>query len=144
MKKIIKLTESDLMRIVKRVINENIEPKKGDYISLFCANHKENNSITINKVEYYKYIENNSSDKLILQKPLGSYSDKVYSSADDRDTYTLNIELITGDVLKKSLKVTDNDTYMMTYNVGGDYYCSSKSKLSPEWEAFFKEKNITF
>jgi hypothetical protein len=77
------------------------------------------------------YIENTLSDKLILQKPLGSYSDKVFSSAVDRDTYTLNIELITGDVLKKSLKVTDNDTYMMTYHVGGDYYCSSKSKLSP-------------
>ena len=59
MKKIIKLTESDLMRIVKLVINENIEPKKGDYISLICANPKKNNSITINKVEYYNYIENN-------------------------------------------------------------------------------------
>ena len=141
MKKIIKLTESDLMRIVKLVINENIEPKKGDYISLICANPKKNNSITINKVEYYNYIENNPSDKLILQKPSGSYSDKVYSSSSDGD-YTLNVELINDPDLKKDLGITTDNTYMLTYNVGGRFYCTPKTTLSPTWETFFQEKNI--
>ena len=147
MKKIIKLTESDLMRIVKRVINENTEPKKGDYVSLKCVspNPNDNRAKMIDRVEYSDYLTNSEPlpAKLILQSPSGLPSDEVFSSAGGSDTYTLNIELITGEVLKKTLNVTDNDTYMMTYNVGGRFYCSPKTTLSPTWEAFFQEKNIT-
>jgi len=33
---------------------------------------------------------------------------------------------------------------MMTYNVGGRFYCSTKTTLSPTWKSFFQEKNIKF
>ena len=147
MKRVIRLTESDLMRIVKRVINEQNEPKKGDYISLKCVSPNPNDGRVkiIDRVEYSDYLEDSEplTDKLILQKPSGVPSDEVFSSDSGSDTYTLNIEPVTGEVLKQALKVTDGDTYVMTYNVGGRFYCTPKTTLSPTWEAFFQEKNIT-
>jgi hypothetical protein len=148
MKKTIRLTENDLIRMIKKVIKEQTEPKKGDYITLKCVNPNPKNSSgkIIDGVEYSDYLENSQplSDKLILQRPSGLPSDEVFSSGGENDTYTINIELIEDDVLKRALNVTDDNTYIMTYNVGGRFYCSPKTKLSPTWESFFKEKNITF
>jgi hypothetical protein len=145
MKKIIKLTESDLMRIVKRVINENTEPKKGDYISLKCINPYTKNGKVIEPVEFYEYLDGSEplSDKLIVQRPSGIPSDEVFSSGGGSDKYTLSVILIDDPDLKKDLGITTDKAYMLTYNVGGNFYCSSKKTLSPSWSSFFKEKNIT-
>jgi len=148
MKKTIRLTENDLIRIIKKVITEQTEPKKGDYITLRCINPNPNNNSgkIIDQVEYSDYLENSKplSDNLILQKPSGLPYDEVFSSDDGKDTYNLNIELIKGDVLKRALNINDDNTYMMTYNVGGRFYCSTKTTLSPTWKSFFQEKNIKF
>jgi hypothetical protein len=145
MKKIVRLTESDLMRIVKRVINEQSEPRKGDYISLKCINPYNNSGKVIEPVEFSEYLDNSEPlpDKLVVQRPSGIPSDEVFSSGGDNDTYTLSVTLIEDPDLKQDLGITTENGYMLTYNVGGKFYCSSKKTLSPSWTSFFKEKNIT-
>ena len=142
MKKTIRLTENDLIRIVKRVLTEQPEPKKGDYITLSCINPFNDNGKIIDQVEYLDYVETSKPHHLILQKPSWMPSDEVFSEGPDK--YTLNIELIEGDVLKQALNVTNDNTYLMTYNVGGRFYCSPKTTLSPSWKSFFQEKNIKY
>jgi len=144
MKKIIRLTESDLMRIIKRVISEQTEPQKGDVIKLQCINPLTNNGKIISPVEFAEYLGDSKPlpDKLILQRPSNIPSDEAFSSGGGNDTYTLNIELITDPKLKQILNITNDDTYMMTYNVGGRFYCTPKRPISPTWESFFTEKNI--
>jgi hypothetical protein len=144
MKKIVRLTESDLMRIVRRVINENVEPSKGDTITLRCINPLTNNGKMISPVEYVNYISNADPipDKLIVQRPSDLPSDEVFSSDQGKGSYTLNIEMVKDEDLKRVLNITDDDTYVMTYNVGGRFYCTPKKPISSTWESFFTENNI--
>jgi len=144
MKKVVKLTESDLMRIVKRVINEQTEPKKGDVIALRCINLLTNSGKVIQPVEYVDYLDNSEPlpDKLVVGRPSNLPSDEVFSSGGERDEYTLSIELISDPKLKQTLGITDDDTHVMTYNVGGKLYCTPKKPISPTWDSFFREKNI--
>ena len=146
MKKIVRLTESDLMRIVKRVINEQNTPTERDFISLKCASLNPNDSRAkmIEHVIYSEYLEKSDPlpAKLILKRPSDLPSNEVFSTGGDSVEYNLNIELVTGEVLKRALNITDDDTHVMTYNVGGRFYCTPKSKLTPTWEAFFRDKNI--
>lgn len=144
MKKIVRLTESDLIRIVKRVINENTTPQKNDTISLRCINPLTNSGKVIDPVEFVSYIDAKPlPDKLIVQRPSNIPGDEVFSTGDGKSTYTLNIELIEDEELKKVLNITDEDTYVMTYNVGGRFYCTPKKPISQTWNSFFNEKNIT-
>jgi len=131
MKKIIRLTESDLMRIVRRVINENTEPSKGDYLSLKCINPNTKNGKVIDSVEFYEYRDGPKplSDKLVVQRPSGMPSDEVFSSGGGNDTYTLTVKLINDPNLKKDLGITIDNAYMLTYNVGGSFYCRDRKSV---------------
>ena len=144
MKKVVRLTESDLMRIIKRVINEQSEPKKGDLLSLRCINPLTNNGKIIQPVEFVEYLTDSDPlpDKLVVSRPSNIPSDEVFSSGGGNDTYTLNIELVNDPKLKQTLGITNDDTYVMTYNVGGRMYCTPKQPISPTWDSFFTEKNI--
>jgi hypothetical protein len=144
MKKVVRLTESDLMRIVKRVINESTEPSKGDVIALRCINLLTNSGKVIQPVEFVDYLENSEPlpNKLVVGRPINLPSDEAFSSGGERDEYTLNIELITDPKLKQALGITDNDTHVMTYNTGGKLYCTPKRPISSTWDSFFTEKNI--
>jgi hypothetical protein len=141
MKKVIRLTESDLMRIVKRVINEQSEPENGDVIKLLCVNPLTNNSKVISPVEFSNYLDKSEPlpDKLVVKRPSNIPSDEAFSSDGE---YILNIELITDPKLKQVLNITNDDTYMMTYNVGGRFYCTPKRPISATWDSFFTDKKI--
>ena len=76
MKKIIKLTESDLHRIVRRVIKESSqEPITLEYIIEKSETDRKTDSFCKSKSDYDICLLQKSSDKMILQKKYGSKKD---------------------------------------------------------------------
>ena len=67
MKKVIRLTENDLVRIVKRVINEQTTPPSEAKLSLFCQALKINSSFREYQLSFDREMdEENSSFVLVV------------------------------------------------------------------------------
>jgi len=81
MKKIIKLTESDLHRIVRRVIKESSqEPITLEYIIEKSETDRKTDSFCKSKSDYDICLLQKSSDKMILQKKYGPKKEFLQSN----------------------------------------------------------------
>jgi hypothetical protein len=146
-KKIVKLTESDIRRIVMRVLKENIQlstnatqlnkkPSLSDGLNLTCVqlNIKDpKNSLSTNIGPFpwsqVKYDKESRPVKLIIRRSEDLPSDGVF------DDIILEFEEVTDPKLKGVL--TDKKYVMKTYQtqeIQGKQYCRVNGDMDPEWD----------
>ena len=134
MKKIVRLTESQLVVLINRIIKEGTTPLENDLMTLTCLNPSDGSVQRINNVIYKNYSESGLSPKLTLSNPPNKPSSSITGE------YVISVERPT-EKIKRHFNLKDESS-LMTYSVGPTkYYCSSKS-FSNAWDSFFKEKNI--
>jgi len=138
MKKTIKLTESDLMRIVKKVLREQTAPKD-KVINLFCQNDIKDSSfrehnLTFNREEDKFGGLNAGGFKRLYLTP---------SSLIPRETYEpdeITLDIIPADKMNKNFleksKLDDQSgqtIYFISYRTGAPYFCSVDAGTDKEW-----------
>jgi hypothetical protein len=145
MSKIIKLTESDLMRIVKKVLNEQKAPI-GKKINLFCQNDVLHNgsgssfrehNLTLDREEDMRGGISGGGFKRLYLTPDSNIPRETY----DSDEITLDI--IPSDRMNKSFleksKMDDElgqTIYFIGYKTGAPYFCSPDAGTDKDWESY--------
>jgi len=140
-RKIITLTENDLMRIVKRVITEQTAPK-GKVINLFCQNDirddsfRENDLIFRSEQDMYGGINGKGFKRLFLTPSNSLIPRETYED----DTFVLDImpaNKLNKDFLNQSELDDPNATiYFIGTKFSSPYFCRIDSGTDPEWETY--------
>ena len=148
-KKIIKLTESNIRNIVVRVLNENIDlvnkkitkPSSSNGLNLLCVKLNLKNpsqSEASNSGPYpwslVTYDKVSRPITLYLKRPSEMKPDRVFDTEMGEDIQ-IQFEEITDPKLKK---VLTNKKYVMTTNnspgVTGKQYCRVEGVMDPDWD----------
>jgi hypothetical protein len=138
--RIVKLTENDLRRIVKKIILENENPKSK--LSMYCSSLN-GDGIKITDVTFDKFYGNDQVKKLEVSYSLNKRPlDSPYGGEDSKKTFILNVEKIKDEKLKSVMGVNGNDNNTLVNYVGQSPYYCSVTKSNPDWDVFFREKNI--
>jgi hypothetical protein len=141
-RKIITLTENDLMRIVKRVITEQTAPK-GKVINLFCQNDirddsfRENDLIFRSEQDMYGGINGKGFKRLFLTPSPNSL---IPRETYEDDMFVLDImpaNKLNKDFLNQSQLDDPNATiYFIGTKFSSPYFCRIDSGTDPEWETY--------
>lgn len=141
MKKVIRLTESDLVRIVKRVINEQTTPPSEAKLSLFCQALKINSSFREYQLSFDREVdEKNSIKTLMLTRGTSSSLDKPFGNAGVSGSFELNVvpyNTIAGKYVnsdKVLLGVNPNSVVLTTFDSQQQpYLCKIDRGTDKEW-----------
>jgi hypothetical protein len=140
-RKIITLTENDLMRIVKRVITEQKTPT--GVINLFCQNDIKDDSFRENNLIFNSEEDKNGGINGGGYKRL--YLSPSQSSTIPRETYDddmFMLDIVPADILSQDfLDQTEFDDpnakiYFLGIKHGLQYFCRVDSGSDPEWETY--------
>ena len=140
-RKIITLTENDLMRIVKRVITEQKKPT--GVINLFCQNDIKDDSFRENNLIFNSEEDKNGGINGGGYKRL--YLSPSQSSTIPRETYDddmFMLDIVPADILSQDfLDQTEFDdpnakVYFLGIKHGLQYFCRVDSGSDPEWETY--------
>lgn len=144
--KIVKLTENDLKRIVKKILLESNDENPTSKLSMYCivpsTPEKTGDAIKITDVKFKNY-RDTPSKKLYVSYSFGERPrDSAYGDSKSEQVYVLNVEKITDEEFKRLMNITSDDNNMLVHYIGQrKYYCSVTSS-NPDWDKFFREKNI--
>lgn len=140
-RKIITLTENDLMRIVKRVITEQKTPT--GVINLFCQNDIKDDSFRENNLIFNSEEDKNGGINGGGYKRL--YLSPSPSSTIPRETYDddmFMLDIVPADILSQDfLDQTEFDdpnakVYFLGIKHDLQYFCRVDSGSDPEWETY--------
>lgn len=137
-KRIIRLTESDIQRIVKRVITEQITPV--GKLNLFCKSNRNNDSFHKNNLKYNQASKKPSGVTEIILDIETYVPDNIFG--EDDQNFVLNVTPVSllGDKYSDELDIIDpNDTIvLMNYSSSGvAYFCQIDSGTDQEWADYF-------
>lgn len=145
MKKVIRLTESDLVRIVKRVINEQTTPPSDAKLNLFCKNNKINDSFKESDLTYSSEEDLvNGVKRLSLNRGVASSLDKTFGNADLEGGFRLDLTPVNllGDRYKNEINSDNNSIQLITFNgnrQGVPYFCSIDNGTDSKWVSYFNK-----
>ena len=145
MKTIIRLTETQLINMIKRVINEGSNPGQDDLVNVKCwsaaGTHQSFNNMKFSRLE--KEAEKNV---LYLLRPSGTPSGEAYQPAHHND----GIDEVRF-VFEKSEPIAmelnlPSDNYFLKNYTGGQKWCFVKLGIgdlrNDAWEEFVKNNNL--
>tara|TARA_R110002020_G_C15958914_1_gene746401 strand:+ start:26 stop:466 length:441 start_codon:yes stop_codon:yes gene_type:complete len=136
--KIVNLTESDLHRIVKRVLNEQKIIPTGK-LNLFCKSNKTDNSFKENNL-YYSQNQDlpNGVKKLFLDRKT-PVRDNVFG--EDDQSFTLNVTPVSllGNEYSDELDIDapNDNIVLMNYKSNVTHFCALDSGTDQEWSIYF-------
>ena len=139
MKKVVRLTESDLIRIVKRVINEQSTPPSNSKLNLFCKNNRINDSFKEIGLTYSSEDDiDNGVKRLNLNRGFSSSLDKSFGDAGSEGGFRLDLTPISllGDRYNSEINSSSNPIQLITFNgerQGVPYFCSIDNGTDSNW-----------
>lgn len=139
MKKVVRLTESDLVRIVKRVINEQSTPPSNAKLNLFCKNNKINDSFKETGLTYSSEEDiKNGVKRLNLNRGVSSSLDKSFGDAGSEGGFSLDLTPtnLLGDRYSGEINSSSNSIQLVTFSgnrQGVPYFCTIDNGTDSNW-----------
>jgi len=137
-RKVVKLNESDILRMVKRVLSEQTAPK-GKVINLFCQNDVIDSSFREHKLTFSSEEDkfggiNGGGFKRLHLTPSADIPRETYEPSD------IMLDIIPADKMNKTFleksKMDDKlgqDIYFISVRSGSPYFCSVDAGTDKEW-----------
>lgn len=136
MKTTVKLTESQLINLIKRVISEQTNPSETDLINVNCWSPSRSANF---KSMIFKELKNEQGKKVLyLSRASNLPSDSAYNNESVRFVFEQD------QIISQKLGLSEDDYFLKNYT-GGEKWCfvnMSNANRNETWEEFIRENNI--
>jgi hypothetical protein len=145
MKKTVRLTESQLINMIKRVINEGSNPGQDDLVNVTCWSAMGTHQ-SFNNMRFSRLQQEAGQDVLYLARPSDNpggeaYSPENHNAGSDEVRFVFKQNPVISTKFDMS-----NDNYFLTNYSGGEKWCFVKlgegDLRNVAWEEFVKNYNL--